>query len=40
MSFMIIIGFWKILEVYFFYIHVILYFKLDHHAVGMLPDFR
>ena len=37
---MIVVGFWKILGVYFFYIHVILYFGLDHCAVFMLPDFR
>ena len=38
-SFMIVVGFWKILGVYF-YIQVILYFGLDHRAVVMLPDFR
>ena len=37
---MIVVGFWKILGVYFF-IHVIfLYFGLDHRAVIMLSDFR
>ena len=36
---MIVVGFWKILGVYFF-IQVILYFGLDHRAVVMLPDFR
>ena len=36
---MIVVGFWKILGVYFF-IHVILYFGLDHHAVVMLSYFR
>ena len=37
---MTVVGFWKILGIYFFYIHVILYFGLDHLAVVMLPDFR
>ena len=38
---MIVVGFWKILGVYFFfYIHVILYFGLDHRTVVMLSDFR
>ena len=37
---MIVVGFWKILGVYFFYKQVILYFGLDHCAVFMLPDFR
>ena len=37
---MIVVGFWKIMGVYFFYIQVILYFGLDHHAVVMLPYFR
>ena len=36
---MIVVGFWKILGVYFF-IQLILYFGHDHHAVVMLPDFR
>ena len=36
---MIVVGFWKILGVYFFYIHVILYFGLDHRTVVMLSDF-
>ena len=36
---MIVVGFWKILGVYFF-IHVILYFRLDHRAIIMLSDFR
>ena len=36
---MIVVGFWKILGVYFF-IHVILYFGLDHRAVVMLPYFH
>ena len=36
---MIVVGFLKILGVYFF-IHVILYFGLDHCAVVMLSDFR
>ena len=35
---MIVVGFWKILGVYFF-IYVILYFGLDHRAVVMLSDF-
>ena len=35
---MIVVGFSKILGVYFF-IHVILYFGLNHRAVVMLPDF-
>ena len=35
-SFMIVVGFWKILGVYF-YIQVILYFGLDYRAVVMLP---
>ena len=40
-SFIIIVGFWKILGVYFYlYSGDFLYFGLDHHAVGMLPDFR
>ena len=37
---MIVVGFWKIMGVYFFYIQVILYFGLDHRAVVMLPYFR
>ena len=37
--FMIVVGFWKILGVYF-YIQVILYFGLDHRAVVMLPYFH
>ena len=37
---MIVVGFWKILGVYFFYIQVILYSRLDHCAVVMLHDFR
>ena len=38
---MIVIGFWKILGVYFFFIYKsFLYFGLDHHAVVMLSDFR
>ena len=36
---MIVVGFWKILGVYFF-IQVILYFGLDHRAVVMLLDFH
>ena len=36
---MIVVGFWKILGVYFF-IHVILYFGLDRRVVVMLSDFR
>ena len=36
---MIVVGFWKILGVYFF-IQVIFYFGLDHRAVVMLQDFR
>ena len=35
---MIVVGFWKILGVYFF-IQVILYFGLDHCAIVMLQDF-
>ena len=35
---MIVVGFWKILGVYFF-IHVIFEFWLDHRAVVMLSDF-
>ena len=36
---MIVVGFWKTLGVYFFYIQMILYFGLDHRAVVMLSDF-
>ena len=36
---MIVVGFWKILGVYFFYIQEIFVFGLDHCAVFMLPDF-
>ena len=36
---MIVVGFWKTLRVYFFYIQMILYFGLDHRAVVMLSDF-
>ena len=36
---MIVDGFWKTLGVYFFYIHMILYFGLDHCAVVMLTNF-
>ena len=36
---MIVVGFWKILGVYFC-IHVIFVFGLDHRAVFMLPYFR
>ena len=39
-SFMIVVGFWKILGVYFFIYMCFLYFGLDHRAVVMLPDFR
>ena len=39
-SFMIVVGFWKTLGVYFFFIQMILYFRLDHRAVVMLQDFR
>ena len=39
-SSMIVVGFWKTLSVYFFFIHEILYFGLDHHAVVMLSDFH
>ena len=35
---MIVVGFWKILGVYIFYIYrLFLYFGLDHRAVVMLP---
>ena len=38
---MIVVGFWKILGVYFFFIYrQFLYFGLDYHAVVMLPYFR
>ena len=37
---MIVVGFWKILGVYFFIYRRFLYFGLDHRAVVMLPDFR
>ena len=36
---MIVVGFWKILRVYFF-IYVILYFVLDHRTIVMLSGFR
>ena len=36
---MIVVGFWKILGVYFFYM-CFLYFGLDHRAVVMLSNFR
>ena len=36
---MIVVGFWKILGVYFF-IHMIFVFGFDHRAVVMLSDFR
>ena len=36
---MIVVGFWKILGLFCF-IQVILYFRLNHRAVVMLPDFR
>ena len=36
---MIVVGFWKILGVYFF-IHVIFVFGLDHRVVVMLSNFR
>ena len=39
-SFMIVVGFWKTLGVYFFlYIQMILYFGLDYRVVVMLSDF-
>ena len=37
---MIVVGFWKILGLYFFYIQMILHFGLDHRAVVMMPHFR
>ena len=37
---MIVVGFWKIMGMYFFYIQIILYFGLDHRAVVMLLYFR
>ena len=37
---MIVVGFWKIMGVYFFYIQVILYFELDHRGDVMLPYFK
>ena len=37
---MIVVGFWKILGVYFLYTGDFLYFRLDHCTVVMLPDFR
>ena len=36
---MIVVGFWKILGVYF-YTCDFFYFGLDHHAVVMLSDFQ
>ena len=36
---MIVVGFWKTLGVYFFFIQEILHFGLDHRGVFMLPDF-
>ena len=38
---MVVVGFLEnIGSVFFFYIQVILYFGLGHHAVVMLPNFR
>ena len=37
---MIVVGFWKLLRVYFFLYMCFLYFGLDHCAVVMLSDFR
>ena len=37
---MIVVGFWKILGVYFFYTCDFLYFGLDHRVVVTLSDFQ
>ena len=37
---MVVVGFLENIGSVFFFIQVILYFRLDHRATVMLPDFR